>query len=631
MGYLLQAHRILPIPIGIALSLVGFGGCSVLPAPGASSGHLAAAPTPVLAQNIPATVPASANLARPKPASKVETYTVSVRNVPVDDLLFALARDAKVNIDLHPGITGVVTINAIDQTLQQILTRMSKQIDMRWELDGPNLSVMPDAPFLRTYRVDYVNMSRDVSGSVAINTQVASTGVGSSGGNSSTTDVKSIATNHFWKTLEANLVGILNEKDRTKWEQKCEEEAKAASTANVASEGTRQSTITTPANGPSTTASGPGQNNAQQNTNRSAGLSQQCGQYIEKTEIIANPDAGVVVARATSRQHEKIREYLDLVLMSAKRQVMIEATIAEVQLTDSYEQGINWQSLRMIGKGSGTEGALTAIQNPSGLAAIQNPFGTTVNPAGPDYSLAAIGGTAFLLNYVSPGAGISGTLKLLETFGNVKVLSSPKISVLNNQTATLRVGDNVVYFEVKSETQPATNGIPQPTKFTTTAKTVSVGLVLSVTPQISDTSNILLNVRPTITRTKGAGKADPHPDLKIANIVPEIETREMESMLRLTDGEIAVMGGLMSDEINNTTDAVPGVSKIPWIGNLFTSRKDISTKKELVIFLKPTIIREPSINGDYRNFRDHLPNKEFFDKNPGPKPVQLNIGSERVQ
>jgi general secretion pathway protein D len=336
-----------------------------------------------------------------------------------------------------------------------------------------------------------------------------------------------------------------------------------------------------------------------------------------------------------------------MVMANVRRQVMIEATIAEVQLTDSYEQGINWQSLRMIGKGSGTEGALTGIQNPSGLAAIQNPYGALVNPtvagsispanvAGASYLLrdsVVTTGSAFLLNYISPGAGISGTLKLLETFGNVKVLSSPKISVLNNQTATLRVGDNIVYFEVKSET-PATaaNGTQSPTKTTTTAKTVAVGLVMSVTPQISDSSNILLNVRPTITRKIG-DKKDPNPDLlpDVPNLVPEIQTREMESVLRLTDGEIAVMGGLMSDEINNTTDAVPGVSKIPWIGNLFTSRKDISTKKELVIFLKPTIIREPSINGDYRNFRDHLPNKEFFDKNPGPKPVQLNIGSERVQ
>jgi post-segregation antitoxin (ccd killing protein) len=126
-------------------------------------------------------VAATVTLARPKAAAKAESYSVSVRNIPVQDLLFALARDAKLNIDIHPGINGIVTINAIDQTLQQILTRIAKQVDMRWELDGPNLVVMTDSPFLRNYKVDYVNMSRDVSGTVSINTQIASTSTSATG------------------------------------------------------------------------------------------------------------------------------------------------------------------------------------------------------------------------------------------------------------------------------------------------------------------------------------------------------------------------------------------------------------------------------------------------------------------
>jgi general secretion pathway protein D len=96
-------------------------------------------------------------------------------------------------------------------------------------------------------------------------------------------------------------------------------------------------------------------------------------------------------------------------------------------------------------------------------------------------------------------------------------------------------------------------------------------------------------------------------------------------MLRLTDGEIAVMGGLMSDELSNSTDAVPGLSKLPGIGALFTSRTDSTKKTELVIFIKSTIIRDPSINGDYRSFRDQLPGKNFFANNPGPVPKQLQM------
>jgi general secretion pathway protein D len=97
----------------------------------------------------------------------------------------------------------------------------------------------------------------------------------------------------------------------------------------------------------------------------------------------------------------------------------------------------------------------------------------------------------------------------------------------------------------------------------------------------------------------------------------------MESMLRLTDGEIAVMGGLMSDELTNTTDSIPGISKFPGLGMIFNSHNDTTTKSELVILLKPTIIRDPSINGDYRSFRDQLPAKGFFGNNPGPERLDL--------
>jgi general secretion pathway protein D len=135
---------------------------------------------------------------------------------------------------------------------------------------------------------------------------------------------------------------------------------------------------------------------------------------------------------------------------------------------------------------------------------------------------------------------------------------------------------------------------------------------MSVTPQISENGSILLNVRPTISSLKGAGKTDPTPGLAVANVVPEIQTREMESMLRLSDGEVAVMGGLMEDRINYNSNEIPGLGGLPGIGNFFRNRNDTSTKTELVIFLKPTIIRDPSINGDYRSFRDQLPSRDFF-------------------
>ncbi|MDP1609799.1 MAG: pilus (MSHA type) biogenesis protein MshL [Sulfuritalea sp.] len=594
-----------PFPVALAASLM-FSACASIQPPAPSAGHINAeaqvAPNP----DIPPPVAATVMLARPKAAAKAESYSVSVRNIPVQDLLFALARDAKVNVDIHPGINGIVTINAIDQTLQQILTRIGKQVDMRWELDGPNLVVMQDSPFLRNYKVDYVNMSRDVSGSVSINTQIASTSTsatggatGGGGGNNSSTSVTSTAKNNFWLSLERNLKDVLRESDKILPE---------GSSETVIERSDQQATTGTGAQNTSSSRSGSTTTTLAGSPN-AASLQQQGTTVVKRTtfreaaSIIVNPEAGIVVVRATSKQHEKVQEYLDLALTSARRQVMIEATIAQVALSDTYTQGINWQSLR----------TLRTENNPrAGFSMIQNPSGPTLGSTG----------AGFLLNYVAPGLGISATLQLLENFGNVKVLSSPKISVLNNQTAMLKVVNNIVYFSIKSEQATSATGQnpPAPT-LTATPQSVAVGLVMSVTPQISESGSILLNVRPSISRVL-VYKDDP---TNAANKVPEIQTREMESMLRLTDGEIAVMGGLMSDELSNNTDAVPGLSRLPGIGTLFTSRNDVTTKTELVIFLKPTIIRDPSINGDYRSFVNQLPGKDFFTNNPGPEPKQIQM------
>lgn len=550
-------------------------------------------------------------LARPKAAAKAESYSVSVRNIAVQDLLFALARDAKINVDIHPGINGIVTINAIDQTLQQILTRVAKQVDMRWELDGPNLVVMQDSPFLRNYKVDYVNMSRDVSGTVSINTQIASTstsatgGAASGGGNNSSTSVKSSAQNNFWQSLEKNLKDILRESDKILPEGSSETVIERSDQQATSGTGA-QSTQSSSSRSGSTTTTLAGSPNATTMQQQGTTVVKRTT-FREAASIIVNPEAGVVVVRATARQHEKVQEYLDLVLMNARRQVIIEATIAEVNLSDRYQQGINWQSLRSLRPGAPQAG-FSIAQNQTGLP-VPDPF------AAASGSFTAPTPFSFLLNYVAPGMGISSTLSLLETFGKVKVLSSPKISVLNNQTAMLKVVNNVVYFLIKNDSTTTTTGTTN--NFTSTPQSVSVGLVMSVTPQISENGSILLNVRPTISSLQGAGKTDPTPGLAVPNVVPEIQTREMESMLRLSDGEVAVMGGLMEDRVNYTSNEIPGLGGLPGIGNFFRNRDDTSTKTELVIFLKPTIIRDPSINGDYRSFSNQLPSKDFFANKPG--------------
>ncbi|MDR2239203.1 MAG: pilus (MSHA type) biogenesis protein MshL [Zoogloeaceae bacterium] len=495
-------------------------------------------------------------------------------------------------------------MNAIDQTLPQLLDRIAKQVDMRFELDGPNLAVMPDTPFLRAYKVDYVNMSRDTSGNVAINTQIASispaiagaAGAGNSaaaGGNVSSTRVDNLARNRFWETLEQNIKDILRETD------------KEIIVRRRVAEGQEQAAASAAGGAPAEVASLAARS-------MPVGYGQEY-ETLQAASVMMNRESGIMLARATSRQHGKIQEFLDEVLSSARRQVLIEATLVEVRLNRNYQQGIDWQYIN--------HGAAERAFGQGNLArAITfDPATHAVDASITDHTLpSAVTGGLFSLAFRR--GDFLAAVRLLENFGTLKVLSSPKLSVLNNQTAILKVVKNEVYFQVKADTsQSQTTTL---TNLTTTPQSVSVGLVMSVTPQISENDSVLLNVRPTISRITGY-KQDPHPSLIIVNNVPEIETREMESLMRVNDGDVAVLGGLMQDVVSDDDDAVPGLSKIPVLGNLFTHRNDTAAKTELVVFLRPTVIRDASIQGDYSRFRGQLPREDFFaDKNAGsPQPA----------
>jgi general secretion pathway protein D len=540
--------------------------------------------------NIPAPVQQTLALPKPRTTRKAETYSVVVNNVPVRDLLFALARDAKVNVDIHPGITGTVTLNAIDQTLPQLLTRISKQVDMRFELDGPNLAVMPDSPFLKHYKVDYVNMARNVTGTVSTNTQIATgTSGGSSGntsapstgggGNISNTRIENTSRNQFWESLEKNIKDILRETDKVFPEGSSEtiiekSNAQTATGAAALPQGTGQRAAQSIANA---LQANPNPNSASQATGTSI---ERRSTFREAASVIMNAESGVITVRATQRQHDRIQEFVDRVSNSAKKQVLIEATIVEVTLKDGYQQGVNWTQLA----GGGTLNFL-------GDALTKN---------------------AFNLSYTKDG-NPNALITMLDTFGTTKVLSSPRVSVMNNQSALLKVVENYVYFSVKADTTTTAN-VGTTTTYTTTPQSVSVGLVVSVTPQISDGDAVTLNVRPTIT-TVAREVPDPNPDLKknnISNLVPVIRTREIESVMRVASGNIAILGGLMEDKIDYQNQRVPLLGQVPLAGELVNNRNNAAQKTELIIFLRPVVIKDASLDGDYATLRDHLPGQNFF-------------------
>ncbi len=539
-----HAHRPILFPVLLS-ALLGLSGCAQTPL-AVDPGHVqSVAANPA---DIPAPVQRVPMLEPPRATAPQETYSVVVTDVPVRDMLFALARDARINVDVHPSVTGNVTLNAIDQTLPQLLDRIARQADVRFTQEGDTLQVEPDAPFLRNYKIDYVNMSRDSTSGVSVATQIATTGSaagdsGGGGGNNSTTSVTSTSNQRFWGTLERNVRSILGEV--------------------VAADG-----------GDSSPA------------------------------VIVNAESGNLSVRATTREHQQIQTFLDQVQVSAQRQVLIEATVVEVKLNDDYQLGVDWN---LIASGAGW----SVNQSLLGTNLSEDPFS--------------------LLTYADTEAGIgntSTTIGMLRRFGDIRVLSSPKIMAINNQTALLKVVDNLVYFTIEAETT-ITDGVAN-TTFTSSVHTVPVGFVMSVTPQINDTDTVILNIRPTISRVISYVR-DPNPSLRLSNVessIPQIQVREMDSILRINSGQTAVLGGLIQDGVDLSRSGTPVLSELPGIGDIFSYRNNNVSKTELVIFLRPRVIRDASVSGDLADYKSYLPEHQRRSSEPErlTKPLRIPGG-----
>jgi general secretion pathway protein D len=569
------------------------GACTHLPRAMTPSAQHIALPDAAAPDSIPPLSETAPLPPPPKATKAAERYSIVVNNVLAQEILFALARDAKLNIEIHPSITGTVTMNLLDRTLPEILDAIARQVDMRYELNGGNLAIMPDSPFLKSYQIEYPNVARNAKNSINMSTNIAVIGKGQGAGggsNGSTSNIENISNNTFWETLTENIKDLLQETDKKLPEGSSETIVEQSNQQQITAQTGTTATDTTGKK--STVATLPAQIQSQ-NTSRARRVT-----YREAASVIANPETGIISVRATARQHASVREFIDKVVNNARRQVLIEATIVEVSLSDQYQQGIDWSLLRTLGL------SLTQVSPAAATAAM---------------------GT---ISYSNPGRGgmfsLSGSLKLLETFGKLHVLSSPKLSVLNNQTSLLKVVDESVYFtiEVTAGTISSTGTPLTLPTYTTTVHTVPVGFMMYVTPQIGGDTEVTLNLRPTITRILSYAN-DPNPVLAqyaIINRIPQIQTREMESILRVRNGDIAVLGGLMQDSRAGSTSQIPGVGSVPGLGELFKARNDTNTKSELVIFLRPVILNQESQYDVVRQFKNPAATPEWQQSSQGVRP-----------
>ncbi len=452
-------------------------------------------------------------------------FSVSVSSVPVVEFVQALAHDAGLQLTVVGSPVGMLSIELLDSSLVEILDHVVRQYAVRYELDENKLIFYEDKPYLKTYSVDYLNISRKSSSEVELATQIDSISLTVDGSNANQThannskaSILNNSENNFWITLWNNLNAIV---------------------------GTGKEDI---------------------------------------GSVILNKEAGIVVVKARHSTQEQVSAFISQVVESAQRQVLIEALVVEVSLKDDFQAGIDWRVVA-----SGTSGN-NYVQNFSGNSPIsQGNIRDTISPA-------AI--LSVFRNSLT-GSDITATLSLLKEFGEVKILSSPKINALNNQAAVLKVVDNRVYFTIGVE-RVKTDETHEKITTTSEVRTVPIGLVMNVIPYISSENEIILNVRPTISRILGF-VTDPSPDLAAAgvkNLVPEIQVREMESVLRVKSGGMVVIGGLMQDRISKKTVGVPFLSEIPLLGKLFSYQQEQTEKTELLVFLRPVVI---SGEADYRD------------------------------
>lgn len=513
-------------------------------------------------------------LAAPRPPKVGQTRLVSLAvtdDIPLKDVLIELARLADVDVEIDAGIKGGIAFRAKDRPFNEVIERISDLAGLRYNMKDGVLRIERDIPYIQNYNLDFLNIVRSSDSSTSISTDVLALsnsaggeGGGSSGGltTGSSSSIKASGEDDFWKALEAGVKQIIAFTPTSKLsDQRTEEEM----------------------NNPDAAAGG----------------------EQKKAEMVINRRAGVLSVNATSKQHELIKQYLDKLEQSSSAQVLIEAKIVEVSLDDEFSSGIDWSAV----KGNTTFGVAQAVQN------------STSNL------------TTIALGDGNLGIDLNAALKLTENFGTTRTLSSPRLHAINNQQAVLTFAENKVFFEVKIEKEDdqVVDGVlvPGSTTVESTRRSVPIGIILNIMPSINlRDGEITLSVRPTLSRQVDT-VVDPGSALvnqliladnpkaqTFNNEVPIVEVRELDSILKIKDGQVMVIGGLMEETASNDEKGVPGAGRIPWFGNLFKSVENKDKVKELVIFIRASIVTP---TGNY-----HPADQRVYEKySSDPRPLSF--------
>jgi MSHA biogenesis protein MshL len=458
---------------------------------------------------------------------------------------------------VHPSVSGTISVNLKDVTVREALDSIRELFGYDYRIDGTRVMIHPAGMQTRLFKVNYMlgdrrglSDLRVQSGSVTDSTAGAATaaafgvpgtaGVVPPGGSQSTRGLDSsrVTTrtqNDFWTDLRTSLVAIVG--------------------------------------------TGEGRN------------------------VVITPNSGVVLVRAFPAELRGVEQYLRMTRISIERQVMIEAKIIDVELAAGFQSGINWAAFPTAGSSIGQAKAGTVLQQRPGAlvtgAGLQgNPGSPTVGSGGfgalPGANLInfALGGGASVFGLALQTASFAALMSFLETQGNTQVLSSPRVATLNNQKAVLKVGtDEFFVTNIQSATTVSTiagttSGTPVPT---VTVQPFFSGIVLDVTPQIDENGQIILHIHPSVSQVTTDSKTI---ELGVAGTLTlplaKSNVSETDTMVRVSDGNIVALGGLMKLDTRDSRGGLPGAANS--FGGLFGSTTKQVVKKEMVILLKPTVI-----------------------------------------
>lgn len=522
-------------PFPLIAALVLLQGCSitsesdVLARSQAELNKAQQAPAKPKPLQIPAAVSADVLSASAMPlqnAPVLPRFNLAAAAVPAADFFASLVTDSDFSIVVHPDVRGTVSLQLKQVTLPEVMAVVQQMYGFDVRQSGLIYQVYPAGLRTETIPVNYLLMQRHGLSSIAVN----SGGVSQDQQNSNQGNNRNNQNNN-----QQNMDG----------------------------------------------QNGLGGNNQQQQFNGSVIQSSSKTDFWKDLQeavrgilgtapqrsVVVSPQAGLVTVRGMPDEIAAVRAFLQQTEQHLQRQVILEAKIIEVTLSDDYQQGINWQSA---------------------LANIDSTNLTLSNNAG-SFGNKISNGLGGLTSIAFENADFDGVISLLSTQGDAQVLSSPRVTAVNNQKAVIKVGqDEYFVTDVSSNTTTATNGV-QSTTPSITLQPFFSGIALDVTPQIDASGQVILHVHPSVTETAEQVKTIRLSEEEVVLPLAQSNIRESDTIIKASNGEIVVIGGLMQTVISDQESGVPGLRSLPLLGNLFKSTSKSEKKKELVILLKPTV------------------------------------------